>query len=413
MTLKRRLITGIAWFTLVSVGFAIAGSSTIDVKDAAGNTKTYAVRTDGSGNFLADVVLCDGTAGANCAAVKAASTAAGATDPALVVAISPNNTVAVTQSGTWTVQPGNTANTTAWKVDGSAVTQPVSGTVAATQSGAWNITNVSGTVSLPTGAATAAKQPALGTAGSASTDVITVQGIASGTALTIAGTVTANAGTNLNTSALALESGGNLATLAGAVSSAKVQSNTAQIAGTTTDTNSGNKSAGTQRIVIATDQPQLTNALKVDGSAVTQPVSGAVTVSGTATVSGTVTALTAGCAGQTEANTTTTPINLTGSGRIITGVSAQKVRICALNLVSATAQNIALVEGTGSTCGTSTAGMAGGATAATGWNLAANGGLTYGNGLGTVYKTATNADDVCLLLSSSGQTSGSVTWTSF
>ncbi len=37
------------------------------------------------------------------------------------------NTIgAVTQSGTWTVQPGNTANTTAWKVDGSAVTQPTS-----------------------------------------------------------------------------------------------------------------------------------------------------------------------------------------------------------------------------------------------------------------------------------------------
>lgn len=38
----------------------------------------------------------------------------------------------VNQGGTWTVQPGNTANTTAWKVDGSAVTQPVSGTVTAT-----------------------------------------------------------------------------------------------------------------------------------------------------------------------------------------------------------------------------------------------------------------------------------------
>lgn len=36
--------------------------------------------------------------------------------------------VQAAQSGTWTVQPGNTANTTAWKVDGSAVTQPVSGT---------------------------------------------------------------------------------------------------------------------------------------------------------------------------------------------------------------------------------------------------------------------------------------------
>jgi len=58
--------------------------------------------------------------------------------------------VSATQSGTWTVQPGNTANTTPWlttisqggnaatvtganalKVDGSSVTQPVSGTVTA------------------------------------------------------------------------------------------------------------------------------------------------------------------------------------------------------------------------------------------------------------------------------------------
>ena len=41
-------------------------------------------------------------------------------------ALTVDGTVAATQSGTWTVQPGNTANTTAWKVDGSAVTQPVS-----------------------------------------------------------------------------------------------------------------------------------------------------------------------------------------------------------------------------------------------------------------------------------------------
>jgi hypothetical protein len=39
---------------------------------------------------------------------------------------------------------------------GNAIT--VDGTVAATQSGAWNVTNVSGTVSLPTGAATSANQ---------------------------------------------------------------------------------------------------------------------------------------------------------------------------------------------------------------------------------------------------------------
>lgn len=73
------------------------------------------------------------------------------------------------------------------KVDGSGATQPVSGTVSAAQSGTWNITNISGTVSLPTGAATAAKQPALGVAGTASADVITVQGIASMTALKVDG----------------------------------------------------------------------------------------------------------------------------------------------------------------------------------------------------------------------------------
>lgn len=64
---------------------------------------------------------------------------------------------------------GLTVTSTRLLVDGSGVTQPVSGTVAvsnfpatqpvsgtvaATQSGTWNITNVSGTVSLPTGAAT-------------------------------------------------------------------------------------------------------------------------------------------------------------------------------------------------------------------------------------------------------------------
>jgi hypothetical protein len=56
-----------------------------------------------------------------------------------------SGTLAATQSGTWTVQPGNTANTTAWKVDGSAVTQPVSAS----------------SLPLPTGAAISANQATL------------------------------------------------------------------------------------------------------------------------------------------------------------------------------------------------------------------------------------------------------------
>lgn len=72
-------------------------------------------------------------------------------------------------------------------VPSHAVTNAGTFAVQAAQSGTWNITNVSGTVSLPTGAATAAKQPAPGTAGTPSADVLTVQGITSMTALKVDG----------------------------------------------------------------------------------------------------------------------------------------------------------------------------------------------------------------------------------
>lgn len=48
---------------------------------------------------------------------------------------------------------------------------------------------------LPTGAATLAKQPALGTAGTASADVITIQGIASGTVVPVSATLKTTFGT--------------------------------------------------------------------------------------------------------------------------------------------------------------------------------------------------------------------------
>lgn len=75
---------------------------------------------------------------------------------------------------------------------------------------------------LPTGAATAAKQPALGTAGTPSADVISVQGVGGGTALPVSaaslplptGAATAANQTTANTS---------LATLAGAVNGTEMQ----------------------------------------------------------------------------------------------------------------------------------------------------------------------------------------------
>lgn len=83
---------------------------------------------------------------------------------------------------------------------------------------------------LPTGAATAAKQPALGTAGTASTDVITVQGIASMTALKVdgsavtqpvSGTVTANLSATDNAVLDAIEA--DTTTIAGAIAGTEMQ----------------------------------------------------------------------------------------------------------------------------------------------------------------------------------------------
>lgn len=79
----------------------------------------------------------------------------------------------------------------------------------------------------------------------------------SGTALPVSGTVTANAGTNLNTSALALETGGNLATLAGTVTSARAAVNLISgQAGITAG--AGAVAASTPRVTLASDDPLLT-----------------------------------------------------------------------------------------------------------------------------------------------------------
>lgn len=116
------------------------GSSTITAplgSKVAAQSVSVVIASD-QGVVALDATLTGGTQqtkltdGTNVATVKAASTASVAADKAVVVAISPNNT-------------------------------PV----------------------LPTGASTAAKQPALGTAGTASADVITVQGRAGMTELLV------------------------------------------------------------------------------------------------------------------------------------------------------------------------------------------------------------------------------------
>jgi len=260
---------------------------------------------------------------------------------------------------------GTAANATAIKVDGSAVTQPIS----------------AASLPLPTGAATSAKQPALGTAGSASTDVLTVQGIASMTALKVDGSAVTQP-----------------------VSIAGNQPvNVAQINGVTPLMGNGTTGTGSHRVTIASDN---SNSAGIGGSATGSAVPSAARYIG-GNGSGNLTGITV-C-------DTRAKINQTAGAQIITGTASKKTYICSINLVTATAQNIAIVEGTGVTCGTGTAGVStGGTTAATGWNLAANGGLTQGSGLGVIMAAdSAAADNVCILQSGTGQVSGVISYTQF
>lgn len=170
------------------------------------------------------------------------------------------------------------------------------------QQGVFTVTDVSGTVSLPTGAATAAKQPALGTAGVSSTDVLSVQGIASGTALPVSGTVTANAGTNLNTSTLALEAGGNLAAAAASLAILD-DAHTADF-----DTGAGTDTTPAFGIALPASGGAVvggtsTNPIRTDPTGTTtQPVSGTVEIGATSLAALENTTVTVGAALPAGAN---------------------------------------------------------------------------------------------------------------
>jgi hypothetical protein len=159
------------------------------------------------------------------------------------------------------------------------------------------------------------------------------------------------------------------------------------------------------------------NALKVDGSAVTQPVSGTVTANagtGTFNIQSNATVNLAQVGGTAVVadpcralSKTFVSFSVTASTQIVTGASGKHTYFCSWNDQSASAESYAVVEGTGTLCATGIAavgGFSGGTTGATGWSVAANGGRTFGNG-GYAVGEAANAtgDNVCVLLSGSTQ----------
>ena len=129
--------------------------------------------------------------------------------------------------------------------------------VPVSQSGTWNITNVSGTVSLPTGASTSALQ----TTGNTSLGQINNDTTAIASSVdSIDGKITA-----CNTGAVVIASG--------TVTTVSTVTNLSQLGGQAIAMGTGVRSAGTQRVTIATDD--------------VVPVSGSVTIA-----SGTITTIT-------------------------------------------------------------------------------------------------------------------------
>lgn len=100
---------------------------------------------------------------------------------------------------------------------------------------------------------------------------------------------------------------------------------------------------------------------------------------------------------------------------IATGVAAKKIYICAIDLTNNAADSIAVFEATtGTTCGTSAVAVFGAgtsvATAATGYNFAATGGISKGNGGFSIGQTTVNNNDLCIAQSAATQLTGGITY---
>jgi hypothetical protein len=249
------------------------------VTTSSGETKQLCRLWDGT-----DVALVDGSGNQMVAGTLTCNAGTGT--------FTVSGTVTANQGGTWTVQPGNTANTTAWLVTGAGGTFPV--TVAS--------------LPLPSGASTSAKQPSLGTAGTPSSDVLTVQGVASMTALKVdgsgvtqpvSGTVTASGPlTDAQLRATAVPVSGTV-TASGPLTDTQLRATAVPVSGPLTDAQLRATAVPVSGTVTAsgplTDTQLRATALPVSGTVTVTDGAGALNVIvdsatlGTVTVAGTVT----------------------------------------------------------------------------------------------------------------------------
>lgn len=114
------------------------------------------------------------------------------------------------------------------------------------------------------------------------------------------------------------------------------------------------------------------------------------------------------CDGNTSPSSAVINISTATTTRILSPSASNRHYICYILLQTDAANNVAVIEGTGGTCGTGTAAIMGGTTAGTGLHLSANGGLQAGQGRAWVWRTAGTNVDLCLVTSAATQLTGTV-----
>lgn len=253
-------------------------------------------------------------------------------------------------------------------------------------------------------------------------------------------TVTANAGTNLNTSALALEAGGNLAQLvtdagapgatacatdtgscnfnqqfqrimqrlttinttlgtpfqAGGALAANQSVNVAQINGVTPLMGAGNTGTGSPRVTVATDQA----ALPAAGQGATGAAVPAGAQYGGVNVGGNLTG-NIGCGSSVVYDASTN-----GSTSLVALSGSTVIYVCGYTILAGGTVNVSLTTGTGATCGTGTTSLT------PAFNLTAQAGVVDGSPYFRGMKTAAGGR-LCLLTSGGVAVQAIVYYTQF
>lgn len=394
-------VDGSNWVTLNA--YPLGGGASVTTTTANGS---WAIPAGG----LNEVRLRVTSAGASPTATVSLNAGAGSTQPNVVVNPTAGNLQMTAAQGTtpWVdniTQFGSTNISTGTGAGGAGiprVTVSNDSNVLATQSGTWNINNVSGTVSLPTGAATSANQPTNAAQGSTTSGQ-------TGTLVQGAVTTSAPSYTTAQTSPLSLDTSGNLrvnpgtVTVTGTVTSNQGTANAtpwnenvAQFGGTNISTGTGAGGTGIPRVTVSND-----SQVKVwDGTS-----TNTLKASGTSAATTDTAIVVAPSPNPSDVCTSFKAISQTASTDLIT--STNKLHICAMLIVSATAQSVSLIEGTGTVCATGTSAIMGG-TAGT-IALAANGGFTH-TAERPFLITNTTADHLCLVQTGSGNVSGFISY---